>query len=170
MLFFALPLLFLIFYLCVQFLLVWLICVFWLICISLINMWSILPQRSLRHSSIIFIIFLSWSSTVIYLILSCNLSILLPQFCYWFLVYYFVISIPVCLFFISSRCLLNVLNISYIFSILFSIFWNFVTIIALNSYSDRLPISSSFIWPFSFLPCSFICNIFCCCFSFFVFF
>ena len=32
----------------------------------------------------------------------------------------------------------------------------------MNSFSGRLPISSSFIWSYGFLPCSFICNIFFC--------
>ena len=41
--------------------------------------------------------------------------------------------------FISPRFLLNVLTVSCIFSILLSIFWNFFTIITLNSFSDRLP-------------------------------
>jgi len=37
----------------------------------------------------------------------------------------------------------------------------------LNSFSHRLPIPSSFIWSYSFLPCSFILNIFLCCFFLF---
>ena len=35
----------------------------------------------------------------------------------------------------------------------------FFGVITLNSFSDRLPISSSFIWSYRFLPCSFFCNI-----------
>ena len=38
------------------------------------------------------------------------------------------------------------------------------TIIILNSFSGRLPISSSFAWSGGFLPCSFICCIFLCLF------
>ena len=69
--------------------------------------------------------------------------------------------VHLCLFFSSSRSLLN---ISFIFSmnasILFQRFWIIFTIITLNSFSGRLPISSSFIWSCIFLPCSFIFNIF----------
>ena len=67
--------------------------------------------------------------------------------------------IIVCLLFSSSRSLLN---ISYIFSILFLRFWIIFTIITLNSFSGRLPLSSSFVWSGGFLPCSFICCIFRC--------
>ena len=67
------------------------------------------------------------------------------------------------LFFISFR---SFLNISCIFStlvssllicnsILFSRFWTIVTIIILNSFSGRFPISSSFVWFGGHLPCSF---------------
>ena len=61
--------------------------------------------------------------------------------------------------FSSSRSLLN---LSYIFSILFPRFWILFTIIALNSFSGRLPISSLFVWSGGFLPCSFICYVFLC--------
>ena len=64
-----------------------------------------------------------------------------------------------CFLFSSSRSLLNV---SYIFSILFPGFWIIFTIITLNSFSGRLPISSSFVWCGGFLPCSFICCVFLC--------
>ena len=67
--------------------------------------------------------------------------------------------IIVCLLFSSSRSLLN---ISYIFSILFLRFWIIFTIITLNSFSGRLPLSSSFVWTGGFLPCSFICYVFLC--------
>ena len=77
----------------------------------------------------------------------------------------FVLFMTIYLFFISSSSLLN---FSYIFSICASIlllrFW---IIVIVNSFSDRLPISSLFIWYFRFLPCSFVCNIF---FVFFFFF
>ena len=76
-------------------------------------------------------------------------------------------------FFISSRCLLN---ISCVFSsfisnlficnfILFSRFWIFTII--LNSFSGRLPISSSFVWFGGHLSCSFTCWIFLCLFILF---
>ncbi|XP_049566948.1 syntaxin-17 isoform X2 [Orcinus orca] len=46
------------------------------------------------------------------------------------------------------------------FSLLVNRFWIIFTIITLNSFSGRLPISSSFIWSCRFLPCSFICAIY----------
>ena len=61
--------------------------------------------------------------------------------------------------FSSSRSLLNV---SCIFSILFPRFWIIFTVITLNSFSSRLPISSSFVWSCGFLPYSFTCCIFLC--------
>ena len=59
----------------------------------------------------------------------------------------------------SSRSLLNV---SCIFSILFPRFWIIFTIITLNSFSGRLPISSSFVFSGGFLPCSFTWYVFVC--------
>ena len=59
----------------------------------------------------------------------------------------------------SSRSLLN---ISYILSIQFPRLWIIFTNITLNSFSSRLPISSSFVWSRGFLPCSFICYVFLC--------
>ena len=61
--------------------------------------------------------------------------------------------------FCSSR---SRLNISCIFSILLPRFWIIFTIIPLNSFSCRLPFSSSFVWSHGFLPCSFICCVFLC--------
>ena len=75
----------------------------------------------------------------------------------------YLLFITVCLLFSSSRSLLNV---SCIFSILFPRFWIIFTIITLNSFSRRLPVSSSFIWSCRFLPCSFVCNVFFCCLTF----
>ena len=77
------------------------------------------------------------------------------------------------LFFISSRSLLNISCIFSILasslffcnSILFSRFWIIFTIIILNSFSGRLPISSSFVWFGGLLSCSFTCWIFLCLFS-----
>ena len=63
------------------------------------------------------------------------------------------------LLFSSSRSLLNV---SCIFSNLFPRFWIISTVIILNSFSSRLPISSSFVRSGGFLPCSFICCVFLC--------
>ena len=68
-------------------------------------------------------------------------------------------------FFISSRSLLNLsciftILVSRLFiynSILFSRFLIIFTIIILNSFSGRFPISSSFIWFGGHLSCSFTC-------------
>ena len=70
-----------------------------------------------------------------------------------------MLFIIVCLLFSSSRSLLTV---SYIFSILLPRFWIIFIIITLNSFSGRLPLSSSFVWSGGFLPCSFICCVFLC--------
>ena len=70
-----------------------------------------------------------------------------------------MLFIIVCLLFSSSRSLLNV---SYIFSILFPSSWIIFSIITQNSFPGRLPISSSFVWSGGFLPCSFICCMFLC--------
>ena len=67
--------------------------------------------------------------------------------------------IIVCSLFSSSRSLLNV---SCIFSILCPRFWIIFTIITLNSFSGRLPVSSSFVWSGGFLPYSFICCVLLC--------
>ena len=64
------------------------------------------------------------------------------------------------LFFSSSRSLLNTSYFSVHASILFPKSRIIFTSTTLNSISGRLPISSSFIWSFAFLPCFFICNIF----------
>ena len=45
-------------------------------------------------------------------------------------------------------------------SILFSRFWIIFTTIILNSFSGRLPISSSFVWFGGLLSCSFTCGVF----------
>ena len=58
-------------------------------------------------------------------------------------------------------CSLVLLHPCY-FSILFPRFWIIFTIITLNSFSGRLPISSSFVCSGGFLPFSFICCIFLC--------
>ena len=91
--------------------------------------------------------------------------ILLLVPCREFLISFIVLFIIVCLLFSSSSSLLNA---SYIFSILFPRFWIIFTITTVNSFSGRLPISSSFIWSYRFLPCAFVCNIFFCHFIFFL--
>ena len=52
-------------------------------------------------------------------------------------------------------------------SILFSRFWIIFTIIILNSFSGRLPISSSLVWFGGHLSCSFTCWVFLCFFILF---
>ena len=64
-----------------------------------------------------------------------------------------------CLLFSSSRSLLNVFCI---FSVLFPRFWIIFTIITLNSFSGRVPISSSFFCSGGFFPYPFICCVFLC--------
>ena len=127
----------------------------------------LLSQRSLRLSSVLFFLsffFVLCSSEVISSILSSNslihssasdILLLIPYRV--FLISVIVAFVSVCLFFNSSRSLLN--N-SYILSILFSKFLIIFTIIILNSFSGGLSISSSFIWTFVFPVCSLICVVF----------
>ena len=68
-----------------------------------------------------------------------------------------MLFITACLLFSSCRSLLSV---SCVFSILFPRFWIIFTIIILNSFSGRLPISYSFVRSGRFLPCFFICCVF----------
>ena len=115
-----------------------------------------LSQRCLRLSSIPFILFsLFCSVVVIYTILSSRslilssasvILLLIPS--REFLISLIVLFITVYLLFSSYRSLLNV---SCIFSTVFPRFWVIFTIITLNSFSGRLPISSSFVWSGGFL-------------------
>ena len=52
----------------------------------------------------------------------------------------------------------------FCFWLFFSQFWFIFTLITLNFFSGRLPISLSFIWSYGFLQCSFICCMFLCLF------
>ena len=54
------------------------------------------------------------------------------------------------------------LNVSCILPIPCPRFWIIVTIFILNSFSGKLPISSSFVWLGGFLPCYFIYCVFLC--------
>ena len=125
-----------------------------------------LSQRSLRLSSILFILFALFCSVVVIstifsfrsLIHSYVSVILLLIPSREFLFSSILLFIIVCLIFSSSRSLLNY---SSVFSILFPRFWIIFTIIPLNYFSGRLSISSSFVWSVWFLPCSFICCVFC---------
>ena len=121
-------------------------------------------QRSLRLSSVLFILFpLFCSLEVISTILSSSslicssasdILLLIPSRV--FLISVIALFVSVCLFFNYSRPLLID---SCIFSILFSKFLITFTIIILNSFSGSLPVSSSFVWtcfPHLFLH---LCNI-----------
>ena len=67
--------------------------------------------------------------------------------------------VHLCLFFSSSRSLLDISCIFLIYvSILFPRFWIIFTLMTLNSFSYRLPISSSFSCCCRFLACFFICK------------
>ena len=129
----------------------------------------ILSQRSVRLSSVVFILFtLFCPSEVISTILSSSSLIhssvsdsLLVISSRVFLISVIVLFASMCLFFNSYRSLLID---SCIFSMLFSRFLIIFTIIILNSFSGSLPISSSFIWTYVFLVCSFICVVFLCLF------
>ena len=75
-----------------------------------------------------------------------------------------VLFVTVCLLFNFSRSLLID---SCIFSLLFLTFWIIFAFIIPTSFSDSLPISSSFIWTSVFLVYSFICIVFLCLFIIF---
>ena len=128
----------------------------------------ILSQRSLRLSSVLFILFtLFCSSAVISTVLSSSslihsfaLDILLSIPSRVFLISVLALFVSVCLFFNSSRSLLID---SCIFYILFSRFLITFTIIILNSFSGSL-LFFSFIWASVFLVYSFICVVFLCLF------
>ena len=106
----------------------------------------ILSQRFLKQSSILFILFsLSHFSAVISTVPYFHNSIFHLTYLFYCLSYSATDSfwrilnftnfvVTVWLFFISSRSLLNVLNDSYISSILFSRFWMIFTIITLNFF------------------------------------
>ena len=113
----------------------------------------VLSQRSLRSFSIFFILFsLLCSSAVISTILSSSslihsfasvILLLIPSSVFFISV--IVLFFSVCLFFSSSRSLLNTSCIFSIYvSILFLRFWIIFTIITLNYFLCKLPISTSF--------------------------
>ena len=95
----------------------------------------ILSQRSLRISSILFILFLYSAPQQLFppFYLPGHLSILLPQlFSYWFLLEYFQFQWLCCLlllFFIYSRSLLNVLNVYFISAFYFQDFGKVMTML-----------------------------------------
>ena len=128
-------------------------------------------QRSLRLSSVLFILFtLFCSSELISTILSSSslyrpstsdILPLIPSRVY--LISVIVMFVSVCLFFNSYKSLLID---SCIFSILFSRFL-IIFIIILDSFSGSLPISSSSIWTCVLLFFSFIYVVFLCLFIIF---
>ena len=126
-----------------------------------------LSQRYLRLSTILFILFSLFCPVVVIstilsfrsLIHSSASVILLSIPSKQFFILFIVLFIIVYLLFSSSRSLLKV---SCIFSIVFPRFWIIFTIITLNSFSGRLPISSSFVQCSMFLLCFFICCAFLC--------
>ena len=120
-----------------------------------------LSQRSLRQSSILFILLsLFCSLAVISTILSFSSLIHSSPSVILLLIPSSVFLISVIVLFITDFW--SLLNVSFIFSILFRRSWIIFIIIPLNSFSDSLPISSSFIWSCRILPCSFACCIFLC--------
>ena len=133
-----------------------------------------LSQRSLRLSSILFILFfffLFCSVAVISTILSSSSLICSSALIILLLIPSSVFFTSVIVLFITAFCSSVLLGPCQTFlgspfyfcgSILFSRSWIILRIITMNSFSGRLPISSSFIWSYGFLPCSFICNIFFC--------
>ena len=133
-----------------------------------------LSQRSLRLSSLLLIIFFFFFSSHFIYFHHSIFHLTYPIFCFncstvgslqsvFDLIY--CIFIIERLFFISSRSLLNIycifsILVSRLFicnSILFLRFWIIFTIIIQNSFSGRLPISSSFVRFGGHLSCSFTC-------------
>ena len=132
----------------------------------------ILSQRSLRQSSVLFILFtLFCSSEVISTILSSSSRIHFSASDILLLITsrLFLISIIsfLSLYAYSLTLLRSLLIESCIFSILFSRFLIIFTTIILTYFSGSLHISSSFIWTSVFLVCSFISVVFLCLFIIF---
>ena len=136
-----------------------------------------LSQRSLKLFSFLFILYSVFCSEVVISSILSSSSLIQSSSSVSLLL------IPSSVFFISVIVLLithnehidffvlqfsgSLLNISCIFlacaSLLFLTAWIIFTIITLNSFSGRVPFSSSFIWSYGFLPCSYTSNIFHCC-------
>ena len=103
----------------------------------------ILSSSSLIHSSAPFILLLILSSV--------------------FFISGFELFTSVCLFFTYSSSLLNISCIFLVYtSILFLRSWIIFTIITLNSFLGRLPVSTSLSFSSGVLSCSFVCTIFLC--------
>ena len=133
----------------------------------------ILSQRSLRLSSVLFILFtLFCSSEVISTILSSSslicssasdILLLLPSRV--FLISVLVLFVSVCLFFNTSRsCSLILACSPFCFQGFHHLYYHFS-----ESFSGSLPISSLFIWTSVFLICSFICVVLLCLFIIYIY-
>ena len=127
----------------------------------------ILSQRCLKLSSFIFFLLFRGSDfyhsvfQLTYLFFCLIYSVILSSM---FFISIIVLFNSVFLFFISSSSLLNISHVLWVCaSIIFP--WSCIifTIITLNSYLCRLPISNSFSCSSGVLSCSFIWNIFLCC-------
>ena len=127
----------------------------------------ILAQRSLRLSSILFILFLLFCSSAVVSTILCSRSfiysstsvILLSVTSRVFLTSVIVLLISVCLFFISYMSLvivLTVLNVSSFSPFYFQVFGASLPSLFWILFQIDFLISSSFIWSCKFLPCSFI--------------
>ena len=143
-----------------------------------------LSQSSLVLASLLLILFFFlFFSSLLHLFptfyLPSHLSYLLPHLFYCWLppecflsqLWHYSLLIESFLF-LWVPCKLFSILVSRLFicnSILFSRFWIIFTIIILNSFSGRLPISFSFVWFGGLLSCSFTWWIFLCLFIFFKF-
>ena len=130
-----------------------------------------LSQRSLSLSSFNFFLLSSLLHLSLPFYLPPHLSCLLPQLfycwfppqCFWSHLLHYSVLINSSLFLLGPcyafLCIFPILVFSLFIcnSILFSRFWIICTIIILNSFSDGLPISSSFVWFGGHLSFSFSC-------------
>ena len=137
-----------------------------------------LSQRSLKLSSFLFILYsVLCSAVVISSILSSSslihssgsvILLLIPSSVFFISVIVLLITHNEHIDFFVLQFSGSLLNISCIFLtcafLLFLTACIIFTIITLNSFSHRVPFSSSFIWSYGSLPYSFTGNIFQCCF------
>ena len=115
----------------------------------------------LTFSSLVWVYFLHGMKTYCNLILlhvvsNCNFSNCIIHLCL-FILY---------LFYVLGNCINCVNCFLHFLHSIFKSSEHLFLIIILNYLSDRLLISSLFIWSCEFLPCSFICGIFLCIFIF----
>ena len=136
-----------------------------------------LSQRSLKLSSFLFTLYSVFcSAVVISTILSSSslihssgsvILLLIPSSVFSISVIVLLITHNEHIDFCVPQFSGSLLNISCIFwtcaSLLFLTAWIIFTIITLNIFSGRVILSSSFIWSYGSLHCSFTCNLFHCC-------